>query len=215
MGKQNSHHGSLPGPAAAPSTDPSVLAVQMMNVAMQLLQNKPGGGGAPDQPGHAPGMPPQSPTHPAHWGGPQHGGMPGMLGPGPPQHGVQQGPQPGTMMGYADSGHIQVQGDQIGGPPSGSKGGEGGVTVAGTPAEGGSGQPGNTSLQDNTRDATQQQSGSAAVPVPCMGFKPQVLQAHSYMGGYQFAGMPAMPSGWAPSSMMDQARDSKLRPPAA
>lgn len=160
-----------------------MLAMQMMSVAMQLLQNK-GGGTAPTGP--APTGMPQTPAHP-QW--PQ-GAVQGM-----PAH-AQHIPQSasGVLMPYSD-GHLQRPGDAL----------QSGGDVCGEGA-----QPGNASPQDSVREPP-----PTIANMPCMGFKPHMLQAQQYMQGYGFAAIPGMAPGWPPASMMDQARDSKLRPPAA
>lgn len=158
-----------------------------MNVAMQLLQNK--GGGAP-QPGPPHTGIPQTPAHP-QW--PQ-GSVPGM-----PAH-TQHVPQsaPGVLMSYSDR-PIQSPGDalQVGGNVGDLNGGDGA-------------QPGNSSAPGSVREPA-----PTSATGPCIGFKPHMLQAQQYMQGYGLAAIPGMAPGWPPASMMDQARDSKLRPPAA
>ena len=164
-----------------------MLAMQMMSVAMQLLQNK-GGGAAPSGPTHT-GVP-QTSAHP-QW--PQ-GAVPGMPAHAP--HLVHSASA--QLLPYTD-GHLQRPGDSLHGSGNGAEAG-GGEGV----------QTGNASPQEGGREAPPS-SGT----VPCMGLKTHVLQAPQYMQGYGFPAMPGMAQGWPPSSMMDQARDSKLRPPAA
>ena len=135
------------------------------------------------------GDPAQTPAHP-QW--PQ-GAVPGMPAAHAPHlaHSAS-----GQLLPYTD-GHLQNSGVHSGGN-GGETGGGDGV------------QPGNASPQEGAREAP-----PTSGQVPCMGFKPHVLQAPQYMQGYGFPAIPGMAPGWPPSSMMDQARDSKLRPPAA
>lgn len=58
-------------------------------------------------------------------------------------------------------------------------------------------------------------AAAAAVPAPPAGNKQPVLQSMGYSHGYNFSPMGSMAPGWPPANMVDQHRDSQLRPPAA
>ena len=56
--------------------------------------------------------------------------------------------------------------------------------------------------------------------MPRMGFKPQSATADAYAAavgseGFSFPPLGGMPAGWPPANMVDQSLDWKLRPPAA
>jgi hypothetical protein len=172
--------------ATTPSSDPSTLAVQMMNVAMQLLQSRNGG-----QP--PPGMHQAVPHSPA---------QPQSMGMMPHMHHVHgqavQGHPAHSNVGmmYPEA-QVKATGDGMQQQANTAKGaGEDGQHASTGP--------------DDSRDATA--GGVPAMPV--MGFKPHALQAQ-YIHGYGFPAMPGMHPSLPHVNMVDQVRDSKLRPPAA
>lgn len=103
---------------------------------------------------------------------------------------------PAVAMPQQDA-QLKAHGDAMHmGPP--------GATVIGDPASG-MAQGGDTRDTDNT----------STVPPPPAGTKQPPLQPMGYSHGYNFPPMGGMPIGWPPANMVDQNRDSKLRPPAA
>ena len=103
----------------------------------------------------------------------------------PPVMGMQQ--QEGSQKQHGDPMHMGHPGPTANGEPS--------ISAA---------------AGDSSRDGA-----ATAVPPPPIGSKQPALQPMGYNHGYNFPPMGSMPPGWPPANMVDQHRDSQLRPPAA
>lgn len=194
---------AAPPPGASPQPPAGTeqaLAMQMMNVAMQLLQSKGGGSGSG---GSAP-MP--------------AGGDGGALAPPVAAGGAHGWPQgtPSAHLATADESDAAAM---HGGQQSGQleRGGSAGDAQALPQSSVADGVPVDTPAAPPPAPA-----GDEAAPATTarMGFKPQAAQMGAYaaaMGsqGFSFPPWGGMPAGWPPAEMTDHTLDSKLRPPAA
>lgn len=175
------------GPATAATNGPQMdQAALAMSMMNMAMQLLQSKGMAPAQPPMPSGA--LQPSHPQMW---PMGMAHQMAQPMPPYMcppAVVMSQQEAQLKTHGDAMHM----------------GHPGATVTGDP-------PAGITQGADARDADGTSSG---MPPPA-GSKQPALQPMGYAHGYNFPPMGGMPIGWPPANMVDQNRDSKLRPPAA